>query len=164
MSLEEALDENFRQIQRMLTRLNVEMRQLAAKTEQEIDEADDFKESVLFEDVAYDLVTGMVRLLEEIPRNGSHIVNTGTSHGRGAHWLGVYMTPSGVGVVYDSFGREPQRVLWRFTRAALAEHVAVSGTNPNQEQRGFSALCGQISLAFLLTVRDLGICAVAAAV
>jgi hypothetical protein len=92
------------------------------------------------------------------------IVNTATSHGRGSHWLGVYMTPSGTGIVYDSFGREPQRVLWRLTRAALAEHVAVHGTNPNQEQRGFSALCGQISLAFLLSVRDLGIHAVAAAV
>jgi hypothetical protein len=67
MTLEEALDDNFRQIQRMLTNLNMEMRRLAAKTEQEIDEVEDFRESVLFEDVSFDLVTGMVRLLEEIP-------------------------------------------------------------------------------------------------
>ena len=46
------------------------MRRLAALTEQEIDEEEDFRESVLFEDSAYDLVYGMVRLLEEIPPDG----------------------------------------------------------------------------------------------
>ena len=92
------------------------------------------------------------------------IVNTATSTGRGSHWLAVYMTPAGTGVVYDSFGREPQRVIWRLSHAAMAEHVALHGTNPNHEQRGFSAVCGQTALAFLLCVRDLGIHAVAAAV
>jgi hypothetical protein len=92
------------------------------------------------------------------------IVNTATSSGRGSHWLAVYMTKAGVGVVYDSFGRDPPRVIWRLSRAAMAEHVALQGTNPNQEQRGVSAVCGQISLAFLLCVRDVGVSAVAAAV
>jgi hypothetical protein len=73
MSLEDALDENFRMIQKMLTNLHVEMRRLAALTEQEVDENEDFRESVLFEDSSYDLVTGMVRLLEEIPPMAAEI-------------------------------------------------------------------------------------------
>src|SRR3954452_2238384 len=82
MTLEEALDDNFRQIQRMLTNLNVEMRQLAAKTEQEIDEDEDFKESVLFEDSATDR---MVRLLEEIPPM-AHMI-TGTAPAACKEWF-----------------------------------------------------------------------------
>ena len=84
MSLEEALDENFRQIQKMLTGLHVKMRQLAALTEQEIDEDEDFRESVLFEDDAFDFVTGMVRLLEEIPLMARTI--TGTAPAECKEW------------------------------------------------------------------------------
>ena len=91
------------------------------------------------------------------------IVNTATSRGRGSHWLGVYMTPGGAGWLYDSFGREASQVIWRLNRAALAENVALHGTNPNHEQRGTSAVCGHLSLSWLLCVRDLGIRAVAAA-
>ena len=73
MTLEEALDETMLGIQKQLNNLHVEMRRLAALTEQEIDEEDDFRESVLFEDSAYDLVNGMVRLLEEIPPMAAEI-------------------------------------------------------------------------------------------
>ena len=97
-------------------------------------------------------------------RDAFCIVNTATSTGRGSHWLAVYMTVRGSGFVYDSFGREPQRVIWRLSREAMAEHVALHSTNPDQEQRGFSALCGQNSLAWLLCVRDVGVKATAAAV
>ena len=73
MTLEEALDETMLGIQKQFNNLHVEMRQLAALTEQEIDEEEDFRESVLFEDSAYDLVNGMVRLLEEIPPMAAEI-------------------------------------------------------------------------------------------
>jgi hypothetical protein len=89
------------------------------------------------------------------------IVNTATSHGRGSHWLGVYMSRGGACWLYDSFGREASHVCWRLNRAALEHHIAIRNTNPNHEQRGTSAVCGHLSLAFLLTVRDLGIRATA---
>src|SRR5687767_511763 len=73
MTLEAALDETMIGIQKQLNTLHVEMRRLAALTEQEVDEEEDFKESVAFEDSAYDLVTGMVRLLEEIPSMAAEI-------------------------------------------------------------------------------------------
>ena len=92
------------------------------------------------------------------------IANTATSKGRGSHWVGVYMTPKGEGYVYDSFGRDIDRVMWQLSRAALAVNNPLHETDTAAEQRGFSALCGQPSLSWLLIVRDLGIKATAVAV
>ena len=92
------------------------------------------------------------------------IVNTATSRGRGSHWLGIYMTPKGAGYLYDSFGREVSQVIWRLNRAALAENIALHNTDSVAEQRGASAVCGQLSLSWLLTLKDLGIKRTAAAV
>lgn len=75
-TLEQALDDTMRQIQKNLNALHVSMRQLAALTEQEIDEEADFKESVQFEDDASDWISGMVRLLEEIPPMAAKIRGT----------------------------------------------------------------------------------------
>ena len=92
------------------------------------------------------------------------IVNTATSRGRGSHWLGVYMTSGGAGYTYDSFGRDIDRVIWRLSRAAIAADVPLHETDSVAEQRGFSAVCGQLSLSWLLCVRDVGIRATAAAI
>ena len=108
---------------------------------------------------AADTVGPLFRLSERYA-----VVNTATSKGRGSHWMGLYLSGSGRAYLYDSFGREPQRVSWRVTHAALAAHVALASTDPTAEQRGFSAVCGQLSLSWLLTVRDFGIRATAAAV
>ena len=70
-TLEEALDYVMIEIQRRLNNLHMEMRRLACLTEQEID---DFKESVFFRDTSVDYVTGLVRLLEEIPPMASDLV------------------------------------------------------------------------------------------
>ena len=66
MSLGQSLDENFRGIQKLLNDLHVLMRQMGMCADQEIDEDEDYKESVLFEDQQYDIVTRMVFLLEEL--------------------------------------------------------------------------------------------------
>ena len=50
MTLGQSLDENFRGVQKLLNDLHVLMRQMAMCSEQEIDEDEDYKESVLFED------------------------------------------------------------------------------------------------------------------
>ena len=73
-TLEEALDYVMIEIQRRLNNLHMEMRRLACLTEQEIDEIDDFKESVLFRDTSVDYVTRLVRLREEIPPMANDLV------------------------------------------------------------------------------------------
>ena len=92
------------------------------------------------------------------------ITNTATSKGLGSHWLGFYIISKGVAYQYDSFGRSLARVDWLLSLEALQEHVALRGTDPAAEQRGSSALCGQLSLSWLLTVRNLEVKATAAAV
>lgn len=70
MTMEMALDENFRGIQRLLNDLHVGMRQAAALTEQQVDDEEDFREAVMYEDRDSDIITQMVRLLEElVPMN-----------------------------------------------------------------------------------------------
>ena len=66
MTLGQSLDENFRGVQKLLNDLHVLMRQMAMCSEQEIDEDEDYKESVLFEDQQYDIITRIVFLLEEL--------------------------------------------------------------------------------------------------
>ena len=74
------------------------------------------------------------------------------------------MTPKGEGYVYDSFGRDIDRVIWQLSRAAVTANNALHETDSVAEQRGFSAVCGQLSLSWLLTVRDVGIRATAAVI
>ena len=66
MTLGQSLDENFRGVQKLLNDLHVLMRQMAMCMDQEIDEDDDYKESVLYEDQQCDIITRMVFLLEEL--------------------------------------------------------------------------------------------------
>ena len=88
-TLEEALDYVMIEIQRRLNNLHMEMRRLACLTEQEIDEIDDFKESVLFRDTSVDYVTGLVRLLEEIPPMANDLV--GKSPPECKEWYTVHV-------------------------------------------------------------------------
>ena len=87
-TLEEALDSCMQGIQKRLNNLHMEMRRLAALTEQEIDEVEDFKESVEFEDNAFDLVSGMIRLLKEIPLMARDI--TGTAPAECKEWFAAH--------------------------------------------------------------------------
>ena len=66
MTLGQSLDENFRGVQKLLNDLHVLMRQMSMCMDQEIDEDDDYKESVLYEDQQCDIITRMVFLLEEL--------------------------------------------------------------------------------------------------
>jgi hypothetical protein len=63
---EQALDKGMIGIQRFLNNLHMEMRKLACLTEQQIDEEEDFRESVEFAEHSSDLVTKLVWLLDEV--------------------------------------------------------------------------------------------------
>ena len=66
-TLEEGLDSLMVKVHGGLNNLHMAMRRLASLTEQEIDELDDFKESVEFEDQSFDFVRGIVRNMKDIP-------------------------------------------------------------------------------------------------
>ena len=88
---------------------------------------------------------------------GYQIVNTGSSSGGGIHWVGLVITTK-TAYIYDSFARAPGLILRSLVKR-IERHggLRIKITDKRHEQRGTSSVCGHISLAFLLTVRDLGI-------
>jgi hypothetical protein len=91
-------------------------------------------------------------------RNRFYVVNTSHSvRSPGYHWVGIYVTPAGVPWAYDSFGRNPQKLLYKVGKTARRVGHALQGTDPDAEQPAGTAVCGALSLAWLISVRDLGV-------
>ena len=63
-----ALDYGMDSIQRLMNNLHMDMSKLASLTEQEIDESEDYKESVDFAERSTDIVTKLVWLLERVDK------------------------------------------------------------------------------------------------
>ena len=90
-----------------------------------------------------------------------YIVNTAWSaRSPGVHWMGVYTDHSGTPHVYDSFARGGARMLWKTARRNGWRSDAIRNSDlADAEQRGTSAICGHLSLAWLMTARHLGVTA-----
>jgi hypothetical protein len=89
---------------------------------------------------------------------GYYIVNTSkTAKSPGVHWMGLYVTSAGA-YTYDSFARSGAKMLSELGgRRKKGSGAFVDSDRKDAEQRGASAVCGHLSLAWLLVVRDLGI-------
>lgn len=90
-----------------------------------------------------------------------YIVNS--SHAKkspGVHWTGVAVSKSGIVYMYDSFARNATHLMptlaKNIRKTGAGQHYTQSDTS-DKEQRGDSAVCGHLSLAWLCVVRDLGI-------
>jgi len=90
---------------------------------------------------------------------GYRIVNTSkTAKSPGVHWVGLYVTSAGRTYTYDSFARSGARMLSELAgRRKKGSGAFVDSDRKDAEQRGQSAVCGHLSLAWLLVVRDLGV-------
>ena len=90
---------------------------------------------------------------------GYRIINTSrTANNPGVHWLGVYTTSAGRTYTYDSFARSGAKMLSELGgRRKSGSGGFTDSDRKDAEQRGASAVCGHLSLAWLLVVRDLGI-------
>ena len=89
-------------------------------------------------------------------RPGYHIINSSyTPNSPGYHWVAVYVTEAAHVYTFDSFGRSGASILANLKRRGKAAFR--DSDRSDAEQRGASAVCGQLSLAWLLTVRDIGI-------
>ena len=91
--------------------------------------------------------------------NSYQIVNTDTHTGPGQHWLGVY-TSTTRAYVWDSYGRPVKRLATHLIENINKHGLQLGKTDTihHMEQTGFnSEVCGQDSMSWLLTVRDLGI-------
>ena len=80
------------------------------------------------------------------------------SRSPGVHWMAVAMSAGGTPHVYDSFARPGAAMLWKTARVNRWGPGYVKNSDMSDaEQRGASAICGHLALAWLLTARDLGI-------
>lgn len=85
-----------------------------------------------------------------------YIVNTGGKSSRGVHWTAVYIHNK-IAYVYDSYGRPTHSVLPRLKDNIVGEIKYIIDSDHHAEQRGSSSLCGQLSLAWLMTLHYHGI-------
>jgi hypothetical protein len=92
-------------------------------------------------------------------RPGSYIVNSSYSPSSpGKHWVALHVTRAGTPYTYDSFARSGARILHHLNgRRGGSARPLKNSDRSDAEQRGSSAVCGHLSLAWLLVVRDLGV-------
>jgi hypothetical protein len=84
------------------------------------------------------------------------VVNTAWSmRSPGSHWMAVYSDLGGRHHVYDSFARSGRAMLWKTMRANRWSEVLDSDRSDAEQRAG--SLCGHMALAWLLTLRDLGV-------
>jgi hypothetical protein len=91
--------------------------------------------------------------------NHYYIVNTDGHDKPGMHWLGLY-TGKSHAYIYDSYARAPGRIAGRLVKNITDHGYLLSPTDRvhHMEQIGYtSGVCGQLSMAWLLTVQSLGI-------
>ena len=93
--------------------------------------------------------------LKAIP-NSMMIINTDVAKKPGKHWVAIYRANKTI-YVWDSFGRETKKLLPIFQKQVVGNKMKLRQADPDKEQRGKSQVCGQMSLAWLLTVKELGI-------
>ena len=94
--------------------------------------------------------------------NKYYIVNTSyTPKSKGVHWVALVVGRTGVVHLYDSYARNGAHLL-----STLASRIRKNGGKGNafsesdttdREQMDTSAVCGHLSLAFLVVVRELGL-------
>jgi len=103
-------------------------------------------------------VSGQDRVDSDM-KPGYYILNSYTPSSPGYHWVAMHVTSGGKVHVYDSYARSAARVLMELGGRRKKENRAamIDSDRSDAEQRGDTAVCGQLSLAWLMVVRDMGI-------
>ena len=85
-----------------------------------------------------------------------YIVNTGFAKGRGVHWTAIAVSAKGIPHLWDSFGRNLHSLLWKEEQKIRGSGIKPVETHHKADQKGHSAICGQLSLAWLCVVKNDG--------
>ena len=90
--------------------------------------------------------------------NRYYVINTSNSKGPGYHWVGIVTTDANM-YLFDSFHRDPDSIFNEIEKFQEDRQVVVTKIkNPVQKDTPEdSNICGQLSLAWLLTAQHLGI-------
>lgn len=89
---------------------------------------------------------------------GYQIINVDTSKQSGSHWVAIYSTKKTF-YIYDSFARRSTNLLKILTKKLSQKNIKfLDSDRSDAEQFGNkSEVCGQLSLAWLLVVKEMGI-------
>jgi hypothetical protein len=90
-------------------------------------------------------------------KNRYYILNTGGTKSGGVHWTACVVGAGKSIYLYDSFGRPTGLILKSLKRQADRLGLSVKESKRDAEQRGQSAVCGQISIAWLCVVKQMGV-------
>ena len=85
-----------------------------------------------------------------------YVVNTAhNDKSPGYHWTGLYISKTGKPYIYDSFARNTNKLMFVLEKKLKGKGIGVN-TN-GAEQKSNSSICGDLSLAWLNVVHNLGI-------
>ena len=95
---------------------------------------------------------------DEFPfsKSGYFIVNNHKSSQPGEHWVAIYQTTHTI-YIFDSFGRKSNKLLPMLYKNAKAYGKKVIDSDYDVDQKISTSICGPLSLAWLLTVKYVGI-------
>jgi len=89
-------------------------------------------------------------------KNGMYIINNQSAGMPGEHWVAVLVTVKKV-YIFDSFGRKSKALLPILIKSAKLINKKVVDTDYDVDQTISSAVCGQLSISWLLVAKQLGI-------
>jgi hypothetical protein len=90
-------------------------------------------------------------------KTGMLIANTDVSSGKGTHWTALVLTAKTV-YIFDSFARPAAKLMKVLTNNAKNKKIKIMNSDlKDKEQHSSSAICGQLCLAWLCVVKEMGV-------
>lgn len=80
----------------------------------------------------------------------------------GFHWISIYVTPAGIVHMFDSFVRKGNKIMPKLTNRIKAKGDGVYYIGDKKGKKDITQsddtfVCGPLSLAYLIVVRDMGV-------
>ena len=95
-------------------------------------------------------------LTAEQMKPGYYIINTDENNGSGIHWISLVITPKSV-YIFDSFGRPSKQILKILYKNLNKKKLKIIDSDPKQEQKGDSVICGHLCISFLICCSKYGV-------
>lgn len=92
----------------------------------------------------------------KIYKPGYYILNLDTRNKEGIHWISLVITPKSA-YIFDSFGRDTNKILPILKKNLDKQGLKIIESDPDQDQKGDSVVCGMLCIAFLLCCDKFGI-------
>lgn len=89
-------------------------------------------------------------------KSGYYIINTAIKTQTYGHWISMVLRGKKA-YIYDSFGRKTKHITKHLYKRLIDSGFSIINADNDQEQKGLSLVCGDISIAWLSCVKKYGI-------